>query len=389
MSGEIEILLAPIPVVQQRHPSTKYIFQRRTRISSGWGKREPLAMTMTARAIREFDLKPVDTKLVVHKSLWGGLSRKRKGQQSDVPLEALPVLAAPFSDVPPGLAPLVFGSGFELGGRDKSVVKIVDIRAKTTAEKVVVAASIVGNLQGGYDPVGVRIIGLHERSELGINADGCHLTPVVSNPSEKTRGKRLTMEELAVRDRERSRLSACGIRFYRLKVSDFLANHSSLQTEHSGSLFEHFQPILNDLYGPLEEELGLGDLGDGFNRKFVVEFGVGVVNCIAFCELTRFDIFVPRSSALTFNATRVNHVFELRVSHSPTRSRRIGIATNQTCFSDPSAIEHRLNFSGVRLVATSVIPPLFTLTYRKIGIESGYFASSRWMVELKLRNHQC
>lgn len=82
----LQILLAPIPVVQQRHPSTKYIFQRRTRISSGWGKREPLAMTMTARAIREFDLKPVDTELVVHKSFWGGLSRKRKGQQSDVPV---------------------------------------------------------------------------------------------------------------------------------------------------------------------------------------------------------------------------------------------------------------------------------------------------------------
>ncbi|KAJ7033985.1 hypothetical protein C8F04DRAFT_1183733 [Mycena alexandri] len=305
MSGEIEILLAPIPVVQQRHPSTKYIFQRRTRISSGWGKREPLAMTMTARAIREFDLKPVDTELVVHKSFWGGLSRKRKGQQSDVPLEALPVLAAPFSDVPPGLAPLVFGSGFELGGRDKSVVKIVDIGAKTTAEKVVVAASIVGNSQGGYDPVGVRIIGLYERCELGINADGCHLTPVVSNASEKTRGKRLTMEELAVRlsttsfRKPRKTMAVIGradrrtggprsdpLRNCRylfnapecffgceiwtvgllgdgLKVLDFLANHSSLQTE----------------------QLGLGDLGDGFNLKFVVEFGVGlfegvkVVNC--------------------------------------------------------------------------------------------------------------
>ncbi|KAJ7033523.1 hypothetical protein C8F04DRAFT_1183970 [Mycena alexandri] len=355
MSGEIEILLVPIPVVQQHYPSTKYIFQRRTRISSGWGKREPLAMTMTARAIREFDLKPVDTKLVVHKTLWGGSSRKRKGQQSNVP----------------------------------SVVKIVNIGAKTTAEKVVVAASIVGNLQGGYDPVGVRIIGWYERSELGINADGCHLTPVVSNLSEKTRGKRLTMEELVI--------WTVGLLGDGLKVLDFLANHSSLQTEHSGSLFEHAHNYHVPGYLPLVSiELRFGDLGDGFNLKFVVEFGVGlfegvkVVNCIAFCELTRFDIFVPRSSALTFNATRVNHVFELRVSHSPTSSRRIGIATNQTCFSDPSAIEHQLNFSGVRLVATSVIPPLFTLTYRKIGIESGQVVHSSlisgYMSNFELQN---
>ncbi|KAJ7033835.1 hypothetical protein C8F04DRAFT_1183797 [Mycena alexandri] len=335
MSGEIELFSNAI-----HRPNT--YSNAAPVFPPAWGKREPLAMTMTARAIREFDLKPVDTELVVHKSFWGGLSRKRKGKQSDVPLEALPVLAAPFSDVPPGLAPLVFGSGFELGGRDKSVVKIVDIGAKTTAEKVVVAASIVGNLQGGYDPVGVRIIGLYERCELGINADGCHLTPVVSNASEKTRGKRLTMDELAVRDRERSRLSACGIRFYSfrkprktmavigpadrdptrsetaaiysthlecffgceiwtvgllgdgLKVLDFLANHSSLQTEHSGSLFEHVRlrrtirvstntkQSLWTLRRRSIGKLGLGDLGDGFNLKFVVEFGVGLfegVNC--------------------------------------------------------------------------------------------------------------